>query len=192
MIGDTVFLETVKNSILPISALKNLKVEGLRPAAVLMPLICEDEKWKLLFIRRSDVGEIHRGEVAFPGGGMETSDGDLVATALRETREELGIPGQRIRTLGFLSSLATVSNYLVTPIVGYLDWPGELQLEQQEVVRAFTIPLEWLADKDNWKSREMDIPGRGTINTVVYKEFNGETLWGLTARMTQNLLDRIQ
>jgi 8-oxo-dGTP pyrophosphatase MutT (NUDIX family) len=192
MTGDIAFLETVKNSILPISASQNLKVEGLRPAAVLMPLVLEEGKWKLLFIRRSDIGEFHRGEVAFPGGGMEFSDDDLVKTALRETSEELGIAEQHIRVLGFLPSLSTVSNYLVTPIVGYLDWPIKLRLEKQEVVKVFTIPSQWLSDHENWKNREIDIPGRGMITAVVYKEYKGETLWGLSARMTLDLMDRIQ
>jgi 8-oxo-dGTP pyrophosphatase MutT (NUDIX family) len=187
----TLFLNQVKESLIPLDELKEIKLEGHRPAAVLLPLFQEAGEWSLLFIHRAHNGEFHRGEVAFPGGGAEVEDHDLVATALRETREELGIPAERVNVLGFLNSLATVSRYIVTPIVGYIESPINLTIETSEVLRAFSIPLDWLSDPANWHHNEVDILNRGKVSTVVYNEFDHEILWGLSAKITQSFIERI-
>jgi len=163
---------------------------ALRPAAVLIPLLRQNGAWHLLFIRRTEVeGDIHSGQVAFPGGGAEPGDPDLETTALREAQEEIGLQPQDVRLLGRLNDFLTISNYRVTPIIGAIPWPYLLRLDTHEVSRAFTIPLDWLADPRNCEKRLRPMPPPyDPIPVYYFKPYNGETLWGASARFTVGLL----
>lgn len=161
-----------------------------RQAAVLIPFVRTQNSWHLLYIRRAILdGDQHSGQVAFAGGKREKQDKDMLATALRETQEEIGVAPQDVSVLGCLAHHHSISNFRITPVVGTLNWPYPLTLQESEVGRAFTIPLHWLADERNHKLRERQL---GTFNetaTVPYfDEYDGELLWGATARMTLNLL----
>ena len=184
------YIEKIRNSILPISELSTVQLDGIRSAAVLVPLLWEENQLRLLFIHRSESGGLHSGEVSFPGGAVEPIDKDLVDTALRETKEEIGIPPVTVEILGFISPLVSVTNYHVTPIVGLVQWPQKLTIDQHEVLRAFTIDIDWLRDSNNWQEREVDHPARGRVKSIFYNKIKGEILWGLTARLTQNFLQR--
>ncbi|NMC85922.1 MAG: CoA pyrophosphatase [Anaerolineaceae bacterium] len=165
---------------------------GLTPAAVLLPLYLDASIWKLLYIRRGNQGEFHRGEVAFPGGAVEPEDADRAATALRETHEELGIAASAVQVLGQMPIHETVTGYIVTPVIGLLRWPVSITRSQAEVDRVFSIPLDWLMQKENSSIQKFDIPGHGQISTTVYKDFDGERLWGFSARVTQQFIDLIK
>ena len=90
-----------------------------RPAAVLIPFVKQQDHWQILFIRRTTVdGDIHSGQVALPGGGLDKTDPSLAACALRETNEELGIQPEDVQILGQLNEFIAISNYRVTPFVG--------------------------------------------------------------------------
>ena len=123
-----------------------------RSAAVLVPLLCKNGAWQLLFTRRTEQVPHHKGQVSFPGGAHEPEDGNLVKTALREAAEEIGLQPADVRILGALGDMPSVSNYMITPIVGRITRPFEVKLSKYEVSRVFTIPLEWLADA---RHREM-------------------------------------
>jgi 8-oxo-dGTP pyrophosphatase MutT (NUDIX family) len=181
-------IDQLKVSILPISKLKNDPVEGFRPAAVLMPLVLDNGVLKLLYIHRADTGGMHSGQVSFPGGGMESVDRNLVDTALRETEEEIGIHRETIEVLGYLPSITSVTGYQVTPIVGLVEWPQEMVVDKREVSRVFTIEVQWLNNPDHWQEKEVFLPVRGKANSIFFDEYDSEVLWGLTARMTLNLL----
>jgi 8-oxo-dGTP pyrophosphatase MutT (NUDIX family) len=159
-------------------------------AAVLLPFLVEDSTWKVLFIRRTENdSDRHGGQVAFPGGRSDAEDPDPETTALRETHEEIGVDPQDIRILGRLNDILTISNYLVTPVVGVIPWPYELQLSPSEVSRAFTIPLAWLCDPENRKIKERFIPDSHIpIKVIYFREYQGEILWGASARITLNLI----
>ena len=161
-----------------------------RQAAVLMPLVKTANQWHLLFIRRAtNEDDRHSGQVAFPGGATEEGDTSATATALRETTEEIGVTPDRIKVIAELGHYYTISHYRVTPVVGIMQWPSNLNLETSEVARAFLIPLSWLNNPDNYTLRarsDMDTQSALRHPIIVYNEFDGETLWGATARMTMN------
>jgi 8-oxo-dGTP pyrophosphatase MutT (NUDIX family) len=116
----------------------------------------------------------------------------LIATALRETHEELGIESRKIQIIGTLPEIPSKSKYLVTPVVGILEWPISLAINTQEVSRVFSVPLRWLMEDSNWSEREIVLDEGTRIKTIIYKEFDGEILWGLTARITQLIINLIK
>ncbi len=165
---------------------------AVRDAAVLIPLVWHDGLWQVLFIRRAhNDRDRHSGQVAFPGGRLEDSDGTHEVAALRETHEEIGVHPDNIQLLGRIDPYITVSHYSVTPVVGIVSWPTTLKLQTSEVARAFLIPLGWLQDRQNFSFRarkDMDPQSARRHPIIVYNEYDGETLWGATARMTLNFL----
>ena len=160
----------------------------MRRAAVLLPLLVANGEWHLLFIRRTETVQTHKGQVAFPGGAYEDQDKNLEMTALREACEEIGLQRDDVRMLGRMSDVATVSSYLISPYVCLITWPMQLKLSLVEVSYAFTMPVKWLADSSNWYERTMNIDGKVMDGIVFYQPYEGEILWGVTARITQDLL----
>ena len=120
--------------------------EGLRAAGVLVPLMQRDELTVLL-TRRSAALKHHAAQVSFPGGRIEPDDADIAATALRETREEVGIQQQHIDVAGYLPPMPTVTGYAVTPVVGLIAPDAELVIDRSEVEYAFEVPLAWLPSR---------------------------------------------
>lgn len=163
--------------------------EEPKPAAVLIPLLRIDHDWQILFTRRNANLPEHSGQVAFPGGRTDPQDHTPEVTALRETWEETGIRPSDVQILGRLPKFLTITNYLVTPVVGQIPWPYPLQPAQEEVSRIFTIPLKWLADPENHEERQRSLPAPfAPISVIYFKEFDGEILWGASARFTLTLL----
>lgn len=159
-----------------------------RPAAVLIPFVCVDENWHLLFTKRTNGVAKHQGEISFPGGGAEEGDGDFIDTALRETCEEIGIPPSSINVLGVLDPIPTVSNYCVLPVVSTIDWPQKVTLNQNEVENILLIPVDWLREKDNWYEDSFYYEPEKFKKVIHYKEYQGEHLWGITARLAQTAI----
>ena len=161
-----------------------------RPAAVLIPLVWEKGGWEVLFIRRTEVpGDIHSGQVALPGGRRDRADASLTAAALREAHEELGIAPQDVTILGQLNEFIAISNYRVTPFVGTLPWPYPIVMEPREVAHWFTIPLDWLADPANQRTERRHLPnGVGEVAVIYFDDYEGELLWGLSARIITEFL----
>jgi 8-oxo-dGTP pyrophosphatase MutT (NUDIX family) len=158
-------------------------------AAVLIPLITLNDEWHLVFTRRTEAVEHHKGQVSFPGGGCDVGESTPEQTALREAAEEIGLKSADVRLLGKLNEVLTITHYRVTPVVGVLPWPYEIRPEPAEVERVFTIPLNWLSDPGNWEVRSITPAGAPRLFQVVYyHSYDGEILWGATARMTHNLL----
>jgi 8-oxo-dGTP pyrophosphatase MutT (NUDIX family) len=163
---------------------------NLRCAAVLLPLVRWQDEWQLVFTRRTDTVENHKGQVAFPGGGCELGEATPEATALREAWEEIGLLPEDVHLLGRMNDVITITHYRITPVVGVIPWPYQVRLEKAEVARVFTIPLLWLADRLNWGERPFTLNGiRHPIPVINYHPYDGETLWGISARIIQNFLE---
>jgi 8-oxo-dGTP pyrophosphatase MutT (NUDIX family) len=173
-----------------------------RPAAVLIPLFFATDvdmlnlRWQVLLTRRTEAVAEHQGQVAFPGGRAEPTDLSPESTALREAHEEIGLDPAQVRVLGRLNRLRTITNYCVTPIVGVIPWPVPIQLEEIEVSRVFSIPLDWLADPTHYEIRNRVVPEPfsrqlGTkIHPVIYfQTYEDELLWGVSAEITLNFLN---
>ncbi|MFN8412712.1 MAG: CoA pyrophosphatase [Anaerolineales bacterium] len=157
----------------------------LRNAAVLVPLTYFQDEWHLLFTRRTDRVESHKGQVSFPGGASDEGETTAEQTALREADEEIGMNPSDVQILGTLNKLITISSFRVTPVVGVIPWPYAYKVSGAEVARIFTIPLLWLANRNNYWEFSMRDSERSLI---AYHPYDGELLWGATARMTVNFL----
>ena len=165
----------------------------LVPASVLIPMFLQNDDWHLLFIRRSShLSDRHRGQVAYPGGRAEPEDKTSEYTALREAWEETGINPKDVTILGRLRDLTTITGYSVTPFVGTIPWPYTLIPQPDEVSRIFSIPLLWLSNSKNRevRSREIQILGQ-EVPVIHFSPYDGETLWGASARITLLFLEAI-
>lgn len=164
-----------------------------RSAAVLIALLRNRNSWHVLFTRRTDSLPEHSGQVAFPGGRADPEDQSPIETALRESSEELGINPGDVLVLGQLRQLHTISDYCVTPVVGRINWPYDFHPAEKEVSRVFTIPLAWLATPGNHEIRMRQLPQPyDPVPVIYFKHYSGELLWGVSARITLNLLHALR
>ena len=160
----------------------------LTPAAVLVPVVEYPDDLQVLFTRRTDHLSQHSGQISFPGGRVEADDADLIAAALRETEEEIGLERRFVDVIGALDTYVTVTGFAVTPVVGLVRPGFSLKLDSNEVAEAFAVPLPFLLDPANHQRH------RGVINgnerqwwAMPYRE---HYIWGATAGMLRNLFQR--
>lgn len=168
---------------------KRARRQDTRPryAAVLVPIVWVEGELSLLLTRRTERLSTHKGHVAFPGGRADETDQDAQATALREAHEEVGLPSHHVSILGQLDDFPTVTDdMIVTPVVGYIERLPTLVPNQIEVARIFTIPISALLKPERWVTKYWD--KQGLSYPVYYFDWDGETLWGLSAYITLQLL----
>ena len=163
--------------------------EEPRPAAVLIPMLVKENAWHVLFTLRTASLAEHSGQVAFPGGRADPKDATPEETALREAEEEIALQPQDVRILGRLKRLRTITNYCISPVVGVFPWPYHFKLARDEVSRVFTIPLDWLVDRENHEIRLRELPlPLSPVPVIYFKLYENELLWGVSAQITLNLL----
>jgi 8-oxo-dGTP pyrophosphatase MutT (NUDIX family) len=156
-------------------------------AAVLIPIIVRNSGLTLLLTQRTAHLTDHGGQVSFPGGRMEDIDASPIETALRETEEEVGLDRRHVEVIGTLPDYATITGYLVTPVVAIVQPPFELRADPFEVAEIFEVPLSFLMDGMNHQRRTIDFPkelGRRSFYSMPYERF---FIWGATAGMLRNL-----
>lgn len=155
------------------------------PAAVLVPLVLRDDAASVLLTRRTDHLHHHPGQISFPGGRVEKGDASPVATALRETQEEIGLGADRVELIGALPDYFTGTGFRVTPVVGFVHPPFELTLDTFEVAEAFEVPLSHFLDPANHLRHSLEIEGRTRhFHAMPYGDYY---IWGATAGMLMSL-----
>ncbi len=158
-----------------------------RAAAVLVPLLMHADGLQVLLTRRTSNLSAHAGQVSFPGGRTEEHDSDAVATALRETEEEIGLPRSHVEVVGRLDLFNTGTGFAITPIVGLVSVPFPLKPDPSEVAETFEVPLPFILDPANRKQGLRERNGR-MRHYFVY-DYGDHEVWGATAAMLVNLTE---
>ncbi len=161
--------------------------DGASPAAVLVPLQHHDGRWHVILnVRSETVGE-HKGEVAFPGGRVEPADADMVACALRETWEEMGIRPEDVDVLGPLDAVTTRTNYVVWPTVGVVPHPYAFAPNAREVAAVIEAPVDELIEAGAVRHEAHVMPD-GTVRKRVAYAYGEHLIFGATAWILEQLL----
>lgn len=166
--------------------LLELALEGT-PAAVLVAITDRVSPGLILTVRREHL-RTHAGQVAFPGGRIDPGE-DAIAAALREAHEEISLDPAQVRVLGAADPYRTVTNYLVTPVIGLVPPDLPLHGNEHEVADWFEAPLDFLVDPANQQRRSAVYQGRERHYYEI--EWNGRRIWGATAAMIVNLSRRM-
>ena len=161
---------------------------GKKPAAILMPIIKEQEL-SVLFTVRSRHLSSHAGQISFPGGRFDEEDKTLQETALRETEEEIGIVRENINIIGNLPSYRTVSRYEVTPFISLVEPDFQLTINHSEVEEVFTVPLSYLIDHKNHLIHKA-LRG-GDEYPIFFIPWKDKMIWGATAAFIRTLSNHL-
>ncbi|MGB3725141.1 MAG: CoA pyrophosphatase [Glaciecola sp.] len=164
-----------------------------RAAAVLICLYVHNNQLHVLFTERAQHLKHHPGQISFPGGKAEPSDVDLVDTAYREAKEEIGLQTNALKLLGKLGTYRTISGFAVTPIIAIynkvLDLHKDLVLDHNEVASVFHVPLAFLMNEQHYFTEH--IHRADGVFPVHFIPYNERLIWGATAGMLALLRDHV-
>jgi len=161
------------------------------PSAVLVPIYFWEEDYHIIFIRRTKTVKAHKGQISFPGGICEKEDTSTMDTALRESHEEIGLLPEHVEILGELDDeITTTSNYIVSPFVGIIQWPYHFTENKDEVDGILDVPLPVLLDRDCLSPDTETLNGE-RVDSYAYN-YEGNIIWGATARILHKFLDIIK
>ena len=160
------------------------------PAAVLVPLVERKTGLTVLLTQRAETLKDHAGQISFPGGRIEPEDKDAWHAALREAHEEIGLLANFVEFAGYLPDHLVISGFRVTPVVGFVNPEYQLRIAKTEVHDVFEVPLEFILDAANHKSRQRQL---GDLTIEVHDIPYGErNIWGATAGMLMTLRRMLQ
>ncbi|QEL65557.1 hypothetical protein OTERR_20810 [Oryzomicrobium terrae] len=162
---------------------------GLRAAAVLFPIVRHEGTPSVLLTQRTSHLSAHPGQISFPGGQVEPEDPSPLATALRETEEEIGLPRSAVEVLGYLPEYFTTTGFRITPVVGLLTPPFALAPDAREVAEVFEVPLAFLLDPANRQRHAREWQGR--LRHYYALPYGERYIWGATAGMIVALADAL-
>lgn len=161
----------------------------LRPAGVLAAFVLQDGVPHVILTKRSSALKHHPGQIAFPGGKQDEGDADVVAAALREAQEEVGLDPAQVEVLGTLPTHETVTSFLVTPVLARVTGDFTPRPEPGEVAEVFTVPLAHVCDPARFSVQSRRWRGmRRSYYTVPYGPYY---IWGATARILRGLAERM-
>ena len=159
-------------------------------ASVLLPLFVKDGQCWLLFMRRADTVEYHKGEVSFPGGVVDRNDDSPEGAAKRETFEEIGVRKEDIEILGQLDDIPTMtSRFIIHPFVGVVPFPYPFRINKREVEHLIEVPLRFFFDPSQPQPYSVDYGG-GIFETPAFI-YKGAVIWGATQRILEKFIDLI-
>ncbi len=158
-------------------------------ASVLIPLFFKDGQEYILYTKRSETVDTHKGQISFPGGVKDRSDKDFTETALRESYEELGLLREDIEVLGALDDMHTsTTGYTIYPLIGIIPYPYKFKINYDEIDEILEVPLTFLLDKKNY-IEDRDYLYRGKPYHYRAFVFGKHHIWGTTAGITRQFLD---
>jgi len=159
-------------------------------AAVLLPIVDRGEPM-ILFTKRTDRVGHHKGQISFPGGVVDPTDASLLDAALRECEEEIALPRAAVEPLGALDDTETVAtSFVITPFVGLVREPVAWQPDGEEIERVIEVPFAALVEDGSFRI-EMVIRD-GIERPVYYFDYQGDTIWGATARILVHYLELVK
>jgi 8-oxo-dGTP pyrophosphatase MutT (NUDIX family) len=161
----------------------------LREASVLVPVFERDGVPHVLFTRRPANLRTHADQYSFPGGGRDAEDATPLHTALRETEEELGIDRRRVRVLGMLDEVPTISQYRVRPFVGVIPGDGQYAPSPEEVAFILEVPLASLLDPAILRTERKEV--FGSERELYFYTYGTHVIWGATARILRDFLNHV-
>ena len=160
-------------------------------ASVLLPLFIRDEQYWLLFTKRANTVEYHKGEVSFPGGVVDEVDDSLEGTAKRETFEEIGVREEDIEILGQLDDIPTMtSRFIIHPFVGVVPFPYVFKINRREVEHLIEVPLRFFFDPS--QPQPFSINNKGDVFETPAFIYEGAVIWGATQRILENFIKLIR
>ena len=168
---------------------RRITIDGFRHAGVLVPIVQTAEGPLLLMTKRTEQVETHKGQISFPGGMADSTDTDIVDTALREAYEEVGIPRSSIDTIGLLDDLPTPTGFVITPVVGIIEDIPPLTPNRNEVAEILYAPLDFFVDGKNARTEQRE--WRGQYHEIWFYQFGEHLIWGATATITRSLLKKL-
>jgi 8-oxo-dGTP pyrophosphatase MutT (NUDIX family) len=166
---------------------RGFSLASLRPSAVLVPIVLRAAGATLLLTRRASGVPVRGGDVVFPGGGAREGE-TLVAAALREAAEEVGVPAARTRALGFLDAHPTLLGFRIHPVVALVPGDFEPKPDPREVDAVYELPLAAALDRE--RHRRVAVPFEHGPREVTNFEHGGVALWGVTASILLDLAER--
>lgn len=168
---------------------KSIDDQPLMPAAVLVLMLPKDGECSILFTKRAEGVEHHKGEISFPGGSKEPEDHDFLETALRETSEEMGIRCEDVKILGELDDVETRSRFGVRVFVGAIPYPYPFKPSPREIAEVLEVPIRVLADTANWREEVRWVDGQS--NKAYCYAYGEHLIYGATARIVAQFLEII-
>ena len=158
-------------------------------AAVLIPIVDRGEPC-LVFTKRTQRVATHKGQISFPGGAVDPGDGSFLEAALRECEEEIGLPRAAVEPLGALDDTETVATpFVITPWVGVIRELVAWRTDGEEVERVIEVPFAALAAPGGLRVEHWERDG--VVRAVYFFDYDGDTIWGATARILKHYLDLV-
>ncbi|MEI7983695.1 MAG: CoA pyrophosphatase, partial [Bacteroidota bacterium] len=155
--------------------------ENAIPSSVLLLLYPFEKEIGLVLIQRPDYIGVHSGQISLPGGKYEDDDESLIYTALREAKEEIGIDPVLVQILGQITELyIPPSNFIVTPVVGYMSIRPQFKADPKEVADIIEIRISDLMNTSNSQKKKMKLR-HGFFLRVPSYYIDGNIIWGATA-----------
>lgn len=169
--------------------MEDIDRRSVRLGSVLISLYLHNEELHTVLMKRPSYKGVHSGQVSFPGGKKEDGDDDLITTALREAHEEVGIVPDKVNIIGTLSELyIPPSNFLVLPVLGYLEEKPELVPDMHEVEAILEVPFKHFFQKESLKEGNIPV-GNGYKIKAPYFDVEGHVVWGATAMILNEMME---